>query len=133
MTREEAEQRAQQDFEAVRGKVLLVHEVDGFNSDGDTTWVRLRTPARVRVGPTDPQDIIRWMDEKWLDPIWNVSLVEPHPQLTDIRSLWMYGNSYSLDGGTEPGRRAPGHYEVEEQPRGIKRLVKALLNRKATT
>ena len=116
------EARAQQDYRAVHGKVLLVHEVYGLDRNNDSAELTLRTPARVRVIETPPEMITRWVDENWLDPIWDLALVEPHPDLEQagIDSPWMYGTSYSMDGQTGPAR-----FEVEsDRPSRLLRMLK---------
>ncbi|WP_429481897.1 hypothetical protein [Paraburkholderia youngii] len=57
----------------------------------------LEPPARVRVDATPESDIKRWNDcgaEMWCDPVWDVTLAEPHPQLGGVRSLWIHATSY---------------------------------------
>ncbi len=99
---EELQQRAAADLQAVMGRVFLAHELSGYMGDDgcDTVFLHFDPPAKVRVvdGITD-----RWNDE-WLDSMWNVDLVEPHPDIPPGSRLSVYGISYSLGGKTEGSR-----------------------------
>ncbi|MFP3740992.1 hypothetical protein, partial [Burkholderia sp. SIMBA_019] len=61
----------------------------------------LTPPAKVRVLQTDRSNIVRWCDE-WVDPCWDVEVVERHPQLDHIRSLWVYGRRIIRTAGPSP-------------------------------
>lgn len=87
---------AVQDYEHYLGKVVLVNAVSGYIGNSSTD-IPLNPPAKVRVEATSLQVVKRWIDN-WCDPIYEVSLVESHPQLHDVRSLWIYGPSRHLNG-----------------------------------
>lgn len=97
-----AEERAVADGRRVAGRRLLVGRVYGYEGEyGNDVVERFCVPPAVMV----VEDVVlRWQGE-WLDPVWDVRLVEPHPELEGIRSMWVYGHSYSID-----GRAAPSGY-----------------------
>ena len=83
------------------GKVILCHQVTGYNEHDDLVDVVLDPPARMRVCKAVNEDLQHWVDE-WLDPYWDVEPLEDHPALKNIRSLWVFGPSYCTDGCVEP-------------------------------
>jgi hypothetical protein len=87
---------ARHDLEAVRGRVFLARDVDGFVGD-DSVHFELEPPAKVRV---IGGQITHWVDD-WIDPYWDIELVVPHPQLVGVRSLWCAGICYRLNGERE--------------------------------
>lgn len=94
--------KAQRDFDAHKGRILLVNVVTGYNSADDSVDILLNPPARMRVClKINNEDLQHWVDN-WLDPYWDVDLIGEHPALADIRSMWVYGPSYCTDGRTEP-------------------------------
>lgn len=116
------EQLAASDFKAHAGKILLVRTVVGYNERDDSVDILCDPPARMRVRATCCDDDLRHWCGDWLDPYWDVDLIEPHPALTDIRSTWVFGPSYSIDGKMEPS-----DWTVENT--GIIQRVKDLLRR----
>lgn len=99
-TRAEIEAWAFGDYEEVLGKTIFVTFVTGYVGN-DTVDFSLKKPAKVKVVKTSRESILHWNGE-WLDPYWELELVEPHPELKEGRSFWMFGDSYSLDGKYEP-------------------------------
>jgi hypothetical protein len=83
------------DYKAVLGRQILVAELNGYVDD-DLHDFSLASSALVKVVGTDKQDLFHQVDREWIDPYWNLELLEPHPDLKDARSLWMFGTSYSL-------------------------------------
>src|SRR5262245_13193775 len=116
MTREEIEKLALDDYEQVLGRVIWVSELSGYRND-DSLELYVKPPAKVKVVSTMKDSILHWNDG-WLDPYWELELVEPHPQLEGIRSLYMFGDSYSLTGRMEPARYEPRVGPREWTPRG---------------
>ena len=103
-TRSELERKALHDYEDYVGEVLIVNLINGFTGhpdSGDSTEWELKTPVRVRVTNTDQRDITRWNNE-FIDPIWNVELVEPSEELKNGRNFWVHGISYSINGEVQP-------------------------------
>jgi hypothetical protein len=105
MTEEELEAKALADHAAVAGKLIRVRWVYGYDDRDDLEDIWCDPPALCRVDPViaNERQLKRWIDE-WIDPRWDLSLVEPHPELKGIRSLWMYGPSYNVEtGGCDRG------------------------------
>lgn len=90
------EARAMRDYEQVLGKIVLVSAISGYFGN-DSVDIPLPVPAKVRIDTTTESTVKRWCDD-WCDPYWEVSLVEPHPALIDVRSLWISGTCRHLDG-----------------------------------
>lgn len=101
MSREFVHKLVLRDFNEIKGCILLVHQLTGYQDDHSIDF-DLRTPAKVRVTATPQSDLFHQIDD-WVDPYWNLELVEPHPELEGIRSLWMFGHSYSVK-GIDPAR-----------------------------
>ena len=90
------EAKVMKDYAHYLGKDVLVHRICGFVGD-DSTDIELSPPAKVRVQATSEQSLKRWIDG-WCDPLYEVALVENHPQLNGVRSLWIHGPSLHLNG-----------------------------------
>jgi len=90
------EAKVMKDYAHFLGKDVLVSRISGFVGD-DSTDIELSPPAKVRVEATSEQSLKRWIDG-WCDPAYEVVLVEDHPQLAGVRSLWIHGPSLHLNG-----------------------------------
>lgn len=92
------------DYQQLAGKVVLVTTLYG-NDNGRSYEMRFDAPLRVRVSPsTHPDDIERWTDSEYLDPAWDVTLIDTHvPEAAALTWPWIYGTSRSLSGAIEPG------------------------------
>lgn len=90
----EAIARAHADYAAAVGTVIDAKCVIGYKGN-DSVEVYPDPPARVRVEATPHEDIEHFNDD-YLDPYWNVTLVESHPALEGVRSLWVDGPSYQI-------------------------------------
>jgi hypothetical protein len=101
------EKRCLADHEEHVHKILLARFVIGYKGD-NSVEIYLDQPARVRVLETSnaESDIFHWNDD-WCDPYWDIELLEPHPQLEGVRSLWVDGPSRNID-GTEYSVPKPG-------------------------
>jgi hypothetical protein len=104
MTREAAEIQVRKDYDAVRGRIILVRNLDTLDDNDVQLQLRFDPPLKVRIVATIPDDcIVRWMDGKWIDPIWDVDeVVEPERLPSNVRPTrgWVYGISYNIDDGT---------------------------------
>jgi len=112
---DELEARAISAFYATKGRVFRADFITGYNDNDDSVDIYPDPPALVRVIETARDSILRWQDD-WLDPYWDVELVEPHPQLEGIRSLCVDGPSYNVkDGRVTPTRlvEVPGEARPE--------------------
>ncbi len=96
MTRDEAYAMARADFQAALGTILRPAYVYGFK-DEDTSDAYTDGTVALRVIATPREDLEHTVDD-WLDPYWNVEVVEdPGGLLAGMRSLWTYGPSYQFD------------------------------------
>jgi hypothetical protein len=106
------------EYEAHKYKIILATLVNGWNDHDHSVEVFCDPPARLRVQETRKNDIQHWNDD-WCDPYWDVELVEPHPALENIRSLWVFGISHSLTGeiqGTTTQHLDPNQEPAYEPP-----------------
>src|SRR3972149_2024944 len=85
------------DYGRIKGRPILVSELTGYRDDHSIDF-GLEPPALVMVAHTSDGDLSHQVDQ-WLDPYWNLTLLEPHPQLKGVESLWMFGTSYNLETG----------------------------------
>jgi hypothetical protein len=95
----QAQAKAKADYDELIGKVILVGTIDGYMNEIDQVVIDLDPPAVMRIVPYDdvsrPSHVDgRWMDDV-LDPVYDVELLEPHPQLEGVRSMWIYGRSWT--------------------------------------
>lgn len=95
---ERIETQVLHDYSKVAGKVVQVAAICGFKGD-DSVDINLQPPAKVRIEPTSNTSLKRWIDE-WCDPVYEVALAEPHPQLEGLRSFWIHGLSRHINGTT---------------------------------
>jgi hypothetical protein len=115
----EAVRRAHADFESARGQIIPVLWVMGYD-DHDNSVERGADPGnpfKVRADATNQSSIEHFNDE-YLDPYWDITIIEPRPELDGIRSCWMWGKSYRVrermtqyqlaELETEPLEPAPG-------------------------
>lgn len=97
-------QKIKADYEDVIGRLILVSRPTGY-VDENSIIFDLKTPALVRVVKTSNDDLFHQADKDWIDPYWNIELLEPHQELKEARSLWMYGTSYNIrTGQMDPAR-----------------------------
>lgn len=91
---QDAEGKALADYRAALGTIITVKMITGYNDSDDSIDID-GIDARVRVVETPEDDLYHWVDE-YLDPYWNVELVEPIAEVAGLRSLWTFGPSYRL-------------------------------------
>ena len=86
------------DYKKLFGTVVQVSAICGYRGH-DSVDLNLDPPAQVRIDSTSNQSLNRWIDD-WCDPVYEVTLVAPHPQLRDVRSLWIHGTSRHINGSS---------------------------------
>jgi hypothetical protein len=101
----EASERALADWELLRGKVVFLHaglHVHGYPSDSassgvDAQDIVLETPALVWFSASENTGNILHWNARHLDPHWDIhALLNQHPQLSLLRSMWIDGRSHQL-------------------------------------
>lgn len=114
------EAKVMKDYAHFLGKDVLVSRISGFVGD-DSTDIELSPPAKVRVESTSEQSLKRWIDG-WCDPVYEVALVEDHPQLAGVRSLWIHGPSLHLNGKQTEASDIVSIADVQS-PREVKKFT----------
>lgn len=99
MDKQELEQAAVADYTRLLGKVVPVFHISGYIGEDSTDLSCSGVVVRILPSPLE-QVAGRWMDE-WLDPIYEVELVERGNLPEGFRSPWIYGTSRSLTGLTD--------------------------------
>ena len=99
-TRTEMEFKAMAEYQEVLGKTVLVRLVSGYKNE-NCDDIACDPPAKMKVVATCERDIKHRVYD-WLDPYWNVEIVEPHPTLKDVTSMWVFGTSYRANGDVQP-------------------------------
>lgn len=117
---EEAEQRAIEDYEQAKGKVFKVPYLMAWK-ESDT--IEVHGDFVVRVLATDiMDDILRWHDE-YLDPVWEVEVLDGPPEdmelLKDTRSHYIDATSYTVTGKVPPLSEAEVPVPPEDEPTGV--------------
>jgi hypothetical protein len=97
MDREAAETLALETFRSHKGKVLLVRFLDGYRGN-DSCTQEFNPPIRVKVVETNRFDIIHWNDD-YLDPYWDVAVLDHRQELNGLRSTWVNGPSINIPTG----------------------------------
>lgn len=104
-THEDLEVKAAAEFYAHLGKILRVTGwIFGFEREDSQDWQVDRrvfpNGVRVRVLPTPKDEIESWNND-WLDPCWNVELLDVQEDMKEGRSFWIHGTSFNEDGRIE--------------------------------
>jgi hypothetical protein len=106
-SQQEIEELCSKDYESVVGKVILVTQIECFDQNEDSVTVYCDPPAIARIeayeGGSHDQCVIRWMDDEHCDPVYDISILEPHQafELANARPSWIYGTCRSTDGKIE--------------------------------
>lgn len=119
--REVIERGALQEHEAVRGRCFRVPWVYGYKGE-DSVDVHLDPPVLVRILKTSEGDVCHWNDE-WLDPFWDVEVLEQRQELEDVRSTWVHGTSYSIAGDQQAFEGVPVHVWWEAARDALRGLI----------
>jgi hypothetical protein len=117
---EEAEQRAVEDYEQAKGKVFKVPYLMAWR-ESDT--IEVHGDFVVRVLATDIEDdILRWHDQ-YLDPVWEVEVLDGPPEdmelLKDTRSHYIDATSYTVTGKVPPLSEAELPVPPEDEPTDV--------------
>ncbi len=99
--RRTSENHAIAEFRSVVGRTLRVQHINGYVGNDSVSWC-LIVPLRVRVLPMSREAILRW-NGSWLDPFWDVEIIDPPEELQLLRGPSVDGTSY-LDGHPEGWR-----------------------------
>ena len=99
-----AEAHARRIYSKFVGKVLLVGEVDFCAQDDN---LGAQPGGLFRVLSTRDDDVVRWCDDDFLDPYWDLELIEASDELDAILSgttfyedqpnFYCYGPTIQLD------------------------------------
>lgn len=92
----ELEEIALKEFSEYKGKILLATVLLGYENDDSKSW-HVDPPILVRVLETDKSSIFHWNDD-WLDPYWDVELLEDRPEFKNASSFYVDGPSRNLNG-----------------------------------
>lgn len=100
---ETIKEKARAEYRSVVGKLVRIHCVDAWDSKRhENVTVELNPPAVGRILETDDEYVTRWGDEVWLDPWWNVEILEKRPELEGLEGFYVYGTSWSIHGEKSP-------------------------------
>lgn len=94
---ERIEIACRQDLKEHQGKIIEASLVMGYHNYNQIE-VACDPPARVRVTQKDDGQYVNWTTTEFADPNWDVELVEPHPSLEGVHSLYIDGISRSTTG-----------------------------------
>lgn len=94
--------RAMADYERLLGQTVLVNRVK-IIANGRVDYLRLSTPAFVRVLKTRRSHVEYFSCKNLVVPEWTVELVVAHPQILKSATLMAHPRSYGGDGQTYPG------------------------------
>jgi hypothetical protein len=95
-TQKDLEELAYADFQHFVGKAYEVTVILGYVGEDSVERI-LSTPAKVIIQDSPASQMMSWCDG-WLDTNYDVELAELHPELTDLRSMWIGGHSYYENG-----------------------------------
>jgi hypothetical protein len=96
-TRKIAEHLSMTHYESMLNQEIYLHEFEVMIDSDNNTW-RMDYPVLMRIVDTRREDVIRWTDNKHLDPYWDIQILAP-PDLAKRhrqRSTWIYGPSIHL-------------------------------------
>jgi len=119
-THAEIEQQVLEEYHNVAGKVVLISEVECYDEDGDSVTVTCDPPAVARIdvlSTIDGNNLLHWMDNEWLDPYLDVTILEPHPAFADVRPSWTFGTCRSSTGEVEAASFTLAGPELQERYR----------------
>lgn len=100
-TIEEAECIALERYHHLLGNIVSVKSIDfATSADGDESGDDIICSCRVRILKTDERDVVRMMSNDFIDPIYNVEVIdkENYPQLNGFTLFEIFGESIEITG-----------------------------------
>ena len=98
MTRDVAEALVLQDYREHYGKLLRVSYLAGTDKNGDSIDKYVDGVLIVRLLDTNEDSVLHWNDE-WLDPYWDVEVIQGAELVVGINNPWIDGPSYNTKTG----------------------------------
>lgn len=104
------EKLAEQEYQSLVYRVVKVTELSGYYHNDSYNFVCPGGKTTVRICSTGDNEIKRWVDDGWLDPVYEVEIVDEGnlrdhygvlPLGTIPTSCWIHGTSRHLDGRVE--------------------------------
>ncbi len=118
---------ARKTYARLHGKIVQVDKINGYR-ETDCEEVLFDVPLLVRILKTPDDCIARDMADH-VDPIYDVEPLDARPEITGMRSFWIYGVSIEIETGLE----SPGDIVSEEIPNDrIQDALKVLVWTKET-
>lgn len=102
ISQERLAERAMADYERLLGKTVSVNRVK-IIANGRVEYLRLSTPAIVRVLKTRRSRVEYFSCKDLVVPEWTVKLVVAHPEIPKGATVMAHPRSYGGDGQTYPG------------------------------
>jgi len=126
LTKAEIESQALDQYHAVAEKVILADEVVCFDEDNQEVVVMCDPPAVLRIERGDLRETaLRWRSSTFFEPIYDVSILEPHRAFSFVRPSHIAGTSVSLKSGSVfESRFVPAPPELQERYRNAPGLDK---------
>lgn len=86
-----------EEYQALVGKTITISEFKAYTRDGrqDITG----QPVTAIIKPSRRSDVVRFMDSGWIDPVYNIELVNPPEDLQGYTGFDCYGASYNPETG----------------------------------
>ncbi len=132
--RQNVESMAVEDYQEIVGKVIFPRFIVAYIGDTDDQqefFLGGVHPFKVRYG-AHRQDLARWMDREYLDPIWDVEPVFPDELQAELglqlRSIFTYGHTYrylpvASEEGEEMHRRNYRYHVKKREQLGFRDTI----------
>ena len=96
----EVERLVLADHGALVGKVVLVDRMICSDMRNEPNEVPFDPPAVVRIvapgnAEATREDVVRWMDDELIDPVYAVEVLAPHTAFVGLRPYFVYGATRS--------------------------------------
>jgi hypothetical protein len=108
-TWEELEQKAREEYRRLVHRTVKVKRICGYVENDSYDFDCAGTI--VKICTTGDNEVTRRMGDDWVDPVYEVEIVEPGimheiygqvPDGVEPRSCWIGGSALNLDGTVEP-------------------------------